>query len=1102
MSRGDERGDPISADEFEYEESPYCSDDDESSASRPPSPRAARSTGTLRDGRRFAAIFCSPKRVPLEYHREAEQMLEAGVLNHDADLSQGATLATLEALMNEVDPHILWFVGHGDAKLSGQRTLCWTTESGDIQLLDPRTCADLLLRHIPTRGGSLECVVTNSCCTASDSTTIIARLHAGGLPVAIGWSSKVLDVAGPSFALGFLRGLQQGSSYSDAFALATAEVTKQMQEPDGLHMLKTASNPHIGVAASQRFELVDPDSSVVVQPAEVTPRGNLHPKWLFRVRQGQTGEGRIAVGVPVFKEREVPHPFGVPLLPPNHLQRPEDVQEVLKSLCNAPRSTCAPGRTDLISASILGVHGMGGLGKTVLAQLVCGEPRVRHRFPDGVMWLTVGQDPNIVALQTRLRDHVRNYDRGTRVLATAAEGRDELSRLLSKKACLLVLDDVWARRNMDDLVSNCFGSASQILVTTRNADQFSAGTAVISLKQLSEEQSRQLLLVSSGLAQVQLGKEDSSAVMTLIRRCRGLPLAVCITGALVDGSVEQLRQLGKLVDDDRERLRPLARSPLQLQLTSEQLNMPSYAHKSVTEAVELSLKFLPTDTQQRLLDLAIYPEDAVVPVQALALRWCHDADFASAGAAEQVRRVLRLLCKRSLVSLEGDAFRLHDLVRDYLKARVGEAALRLQHLALLELYRARSSVQGVWVSVPRDGYIHEHLEYHIRHVVDGATRDDTSSLIHVELAPFLDFGSDESVELRTQTRQLKKYRLLQTRRDTDAQLWQSLLTSTNWEERYDAIGLTLGMGREFVQHLQQTTGLQQLRKRVCDCDAKVAARAIEILDLVRPGCLAEQRETLTSTLRDTTADVAVRLSAMSAIGKLPRNALRDCAGDLMDIISKEDDGEVLARASFAAFRMRQENPAQGEALQRLLEARVSDVREAAVSALRKLDAATLALHAPAIVARLEHPESYVRETAVSALGKLDAATLAQYATAIVARLEDSDSGVRQKAAWALGQLDAATLAQHAPAIVARLEDSDSCVRQKAVSALGKLDAATLAQHAHASVARLEDSDRGVRQAAVSALGKLDAATLAQPAPATVAKLEEVAVLIPTHEALR
>jgi HEAT repeat protein len=54
----------------------------------------------------------------------------------------------------------------------------------------------------------------------------------------------------------------------------------------------------------------------------------------------------------------------------------------------------------------------------------------------------------------------------------------------------------------------------------------------------------------------------------------------------------------------------------------------------------------------------------------------------------------------------------------------------------------------------------------------------------------------------------------------------------------------------------------------------------------------------------------------------------------------------------------------------------------------------------------------VRYAVVSTLGKLDAATLAQHAPAILARLEDSDSDVREAAVRTLGKLDAATLAQH------------------------------------------------------------------------------------------
>ena len=58
-------------------------------------------TGTLRDGRRFAAFFCSPDIGPLKYWTEAQHMLDTGVLPADADLSQGATPEAVEKLMRD-----------------------------------------------------------------------------------------------------------------------------------------------------------------------------------------------------------------------------------------------------------------------------------------------------------------------------------------------------------------------------------------------------------------------------------------------------------------------------------------------------------------------------------------------------------------------------------------------------------------------------------------------------------------------------------------------------------------------------------------------------------------------------------------------------------------------------------------------------------------------------------------------------------------------------------------------------------------------------------------------------------------------------------------
>ena len=94
------------------------------------------------------------------------------------------------------------------------------------------------------------------------------------------------------------------------------------------------------------------------------------------------------------------------------------------------------------------------------------------------------------------------------------------------------------------------------------------------------------------------------------------------------------------------------------------------------------------------------------------------------------------------------------------------------------------------------------------------------------------------------------------------------------------------------------------------------------------------------------------------------------------------------------------------------------VREVALQTLRKLKPATLAQHAEAFVARLE--DSYrspdpacpastmptcarhgVRVAALETLGKLEPASFAQHAHAVVRRLEDIDVHVRRAAELAL-----------------------------------------------------------------------------------------------------
>ncbi len=79
--------------------------------------------------------------------------------------------------------------------------------------------------------------------------------------------------------------------------------------------------------------------------------------------------------------------YNLPNLPPKFLPRPEELAGIKQKLLgDESQKLVRIG----VSPPVL-VHGMGGIGKTVLAAAVGQEEEVRRRFPDGVVWVTLGK---------------------------------------------------------------------------------------------------------------------------------------------------------------------------------------------------------------------------------------------------------------------------------------------------------------------------------------------------------------------------------------------------------------------------------------------------------------------------------------------------------------------------------------------------------------------------------------------------------------------------------------------------------------------------------------------------------------------------------------
>ena len=77
---------------------------------------------------------------------------------------------------------------------------------------------------------------------------------------------------------------------------------------------------------------------------------------------------------------------------PNHfVPRQEALQAFKETLLNGLFNPVA-----LTGGGKIGVRGMGGVGKSVLAAALAHEDEVRHAYPNGVIWIILGRPPVIL----------------------------------------------------------------------------------------------------------------------------------------------------------------------------------------------------------------------------------------------------------------------------------------------------------------------------------------------------------------------------------------------------------------------------------------------------------------------------------------------------------------------------------------------------------------------------------------------------------------------------------------------------------------------------------------------------------------------------------
>ncbi|XP_052304170.1 putative disease resistance protein RGA3 isoform X11 [Populus trichocarpa] len=309
--------------------------------------------------------------------------------------------------------------------------------------------------------------------------------------------------------------------------------------------------------------------------------------------------------------------------------------------------------------SVCAVCGMGGLGKTALAQFVYNDASVKGHF-DLSIWVCVSVDFDIRRLSRAIIESIEGNP-------CTIQEMDTLQRRLQEKLIgrrfLLVLDDVWDHYHekwnalKDALRVGARGCA--ILITTRLkqvADKM-ATIPVHLMGRLSEDDS---WLLFERLAFGMRRREDyvhlESIGKAIVNKCSGVPLALKALGSLM-----------RFKRNEREWLSVKE---------SEIWNLPDEGG-TILPALKLSYNNLPPHLKQCFGFCCMFPKDYVMKKDELVKLWMANGFIDPAGQMdlhETGYEIFDDLVGRSFFQeFKEDGFgnitcKMHDLIHDLAKS--------------------------------------------------------------------------------------------------------------------------------------------------------------------------------------------------------------------------------------------------------------------------------------------------------------------------------------------------------------------------------------------------------------------------------------------------
>nr|XP_048322432.1 putative disease resistance protein RGA3 [Ziziphus jujuba var. spinosa] len=256
------------------------------------------------------------------------------------------------------------------------------------------------------------------------------------------------------------------------------------------------------------------------------------------------------------------------------------------------------------NVSIIPIVGIGGLGKTTLAQLVFNDEQVHKHF-DLKVWVCISDNFDVKLL-------VEKIIKSANVELSINKEMEQLQQILREKIngkrYLLVLDDVWNEdhikwNNLKSLLLNG-GAGSKVIITTRSkvVARITGTMPAYGLKAMDKEKSWALFKKIS-LEQGQELNISSSVLkmgMHIVDKCGGIPLAIRTIGGLL-----------RLKDPETEWSSFMEKEFSKIPQTED----------DIIPTLKLSYDHLPSSLKQCFLYFSLFPKGYEIDVEILVQHW-------------------------------------------------------------------------------------------------------------------------------------------------------------------------------------------------------------------------------------------------------------------------------------------------------------------------------------------------------------------------------------------------------------------------------------------------------------------------------------------------